>query len=79
MGASGGVLFAPSALPVPYPGAAAPRPPLRPGRPRPQTPDGLNTFRGRGGGRGAAGWVGMRRGGVRLVASSSNAGGAEDS
>ncbi|MFD4260687.1 cobyrinate a,c-diamide synthase [Streptomyces sp. NPDC058534] len=31
----------PPPLPVPNLGAAAPRPPLRPGRPRPQTPDGL--------------------------------------
>ncbi|MFG3156430.1 cobyrinate a,c-diamide synthase [Streptomyces sp. NPDC048219] len=31
----------PPPLPVPSPGAAAPGPPLRPGRPRPQTPDGL--------------------------------------
>ncbi|MFJ3211347.1 cobyrinate a,c-diamide synthase [Streptomyces flaveolus] len=31
----------PPPLPVPTPGAAAPGPPLRPGRPRPRTPDGL--------------------------------------
>ncbi|MFD5054403.1 cobyrinate a,c-diamide synthase [Streptomyces tendae] len=31
----------PPPLPVPSLGAAAPSPPLRPGRPRPQTPDGL--------------------------------------
>ncbi|MDH6216069.1 cobyrinic acid a,c-diamide synthase [Streptomyces pseudovenezuelae] len=31
----------PPPLPVPSLGAAAPEPPLRPGRPRPQTPDGL--------------------------------------
>ncbi|MGW1720903.1 cobyrinate a,c-diamide synthase, partial [Streptomyces sp. NPDC002156] len=33
----------PPPLPVPSLGAAAPRPPLRPERPRPQTPDGLKT------------------------------------
>ncbi|MFG3025785.1 cobyrinate a,c-diamide synthase [Streptomyces sp. NPDC048254] len=32
----------PPPLPVPSPGAAAPGPPLRPERPRPQTPDGLD-------------------------------------
>jgi cobyrinic acid a,c-diamide synthase len=31
----------PPPLPVPVPGGAAPRPPYRPERPRPQTPDGL--------------------------------------
>ncbi|PPS83192.1 cobyrinate a,c-diamide synthase [Streptomyces sp. MH60] len=31
----------PPPRPVPSPGAAAPGPPLRPGRPRPRTPDGL--------------------------------------
>ncbi|PZT69195.1 hypothetical protein DN402_19085 [Streptomyces sp. SW4] len=39
--------LAPAALPVPDPGAAAPRPPLRPERPRPQTPDGLAGRAGR--------------------------------
>ncbi|QEV27296.1 hypothetical protein CP976_26405 [Streptomyces coeruleorubidus] len=29
------------------PGAAAPGPPIRPGRPRPQAPDGLNETAGR--------------------------------
>ncbi|AZQ37011.1 hypothetical protein EJ357_29125 [Streptomyces cyaneochromogenes] len=33
--------FAPAAPTRPVPGAAAPRPPLRPEGPRPQTPDGL--------------------------------------
>ncbi|POX42632.1 hypothetical protein C3488_36600 [Streptomyces sp. Ru72] len=33
----------PPPLPVPSRGAAAPRPPLRPERPRPQTPDGLKS------------------------------------
>ncbi|WP_405566081.1 cobyrinate a,c-diamide synthase [Streptomyces phaeochromogenes] len=32
----------PPPLPVPVPGGAAPRPPYRPERPRPQTPDGLD-------------------------------------
>ncbi|AVH57262.1 hypothetical protein C4B68_17425 [Streptomyces dengpaensis] len=36
--------FAPAA---PYLGAAAPSPPHRPERPRPQTPDGLKGFAGR--------------------------------
>ncbi|MEV7345186.1 hypothetical protein [Streptomyces sp. NPDC093544] len=42
-GAGAGVgFFAPSAAALPVPlGAAAPRPPYRPERPRPQTPDGL--------------------------------------
>ncbi|MYS89437.1 hypothetical protein GTY47_07220 [Streptomyces sp. SID5464] len=31
--------------PVPSPGAAVPGPPLRPGRPRPQAPDGLECGR----------------------------------
>ncbi|MFE1439761.1 cobyrinate a,c-diamide synthase [Streptomyces sp. NPDC058739] len=35
----------PPPLPVPAPGAAAPGPPLRPGRPRPQAPDGLEKVR----------------------------------
>jgi cobyrinic acid a,c-diamide synthase len=34
-------LSPPPPLPVPVPGGAAPRPPYRPERPRPQTPDGL--------------------------------------
>ncbi|QDN56778.1 hypothetical protein FNV62_15105 [Streptomyces sp. RLB3-17] len=37
----------PPPLPVPSLGAAAPRPPLRPERPRPQTPDGLKDARQR--------------------------------
>ncbi|KAF5997859.1 hypothetical protein BOG92_044830 [Streptomyces sp. WAC00263] len=39
----------PPPLPVPSLGAAAPRPPLRPERPRPQTPDRLKTRTGVGG------------------------------
>ncbi|MEU9960009.1 cobyrinate a,c-diamide synthase [Streptomyces sp. NPDC050982] len=35
----------PPPLPVPDPGGSAPRPPYRPERPRPQTPDGLNSPR----------------------------------
>ncbi|WP_405611613.1 cobyrinate a,c-diamide synthase [Streptomyces sp. NBC_00076] len=37
----------PPPLPVPSLGAAAPRPPLRPERPRPQSPDGLSEADGR--------------------------------
>ena len=39
--ASLGVFFAPAALTRPIPGGCAPRPPFRPERPRPQTPDRL--------------------------------------
>ncbi|MFF4351864.1 cobyrinate a,c-diamide synthase [Streptomyces sp. NPDC001530] len=41
----------PPPLPVPVPGGSAPRPPYRPERPRPQTPDGLKVPP-------PAGWVG---------------------
>ncbi|WP_307525938.1 cobyrinate a,c-diamide synthase [Streptomyces umbrinus] len=37
----------PPPLPVPVPGGSAPRPPYRPERPRPQTPDGLKEPRAR--------------------------------
>ncbi|MYS71566.1 hypothetical protein GTY88_14195, partial [Streptomyces sp. SID5926] len=40
-----GAFSPPPPLPVPDPGGCVPRPPLRPGRPRPQTPDGLTVIR----------------------------------
>ncbi|MET9735226.1 cobyrinate a,c-diamide synthase [Streptomyces sp. NPDC006458] len=49
----------PPPLPVPTPGAAAPGPPLRPGRPRPQTPDGLEGTGGRGADFGVGGLRGV--------------------